>query len=87
MKENQSELIKSVDVLREIMSQQGSVSGVQSWLKDMPSDFDPLEAIEEGDEEEEGEEGEEGEEVKPSTSKKKTRISICKQCSRNNKKI
>ena len=68
MKENQSELIKSVDVLREIMSQQGSVSGVQSWLKDMPSDFDPLEAIEEGDEEEEGEEGEE---VKPSTSKKK----------------
>ena len=68
MKENQSELIKSVDVLREIMSQQGSVSGVQSWLKDMPSDFDPLEAIEEGDEEEEGEEGEE---VKPSTNKKK----------------
>ena len=31
LKENhQSELIKSVDVLSEIMSQQGSVSGVQS---------------------------------------------------------
>ena len=54
LKENQSELIKSVDVLSDIMSKQESVSGVQSWLQDLPSDFDPLDIIGEEEGEEEG---------------------------------
>ena len=54
LKDNQVDLSKSIDTLSDIMSQQGSVSGVKSWLQDMPSDFDPLDII--GEEEEEGEE-------------------------------
>ena len=52
LRENQVELIKSVDVLSDIMSKQGSVSGAQRWVDDLPSDFDPLDAIEEEDEDE-----------------------------------
>ena len=59
LKDNQVDLSKSIDTLSDIMSQQGSVSGVKSWLQDMPSDFDPLDII--GEEEEEEEEGEEEE--------------------------
>ena len=61
LKDNQVDLSKSIDTLSDIMSQQGSVSGVKSWLQDLPSDFDPLDII---GEEEEGEE-EEGEEEEP----------------------
>ena len=50
LKENQVELIKSVDVLSDIMSKQGSESGVKRWVDDLPSDFDPLDAIGEEDE-------------------------------------
>ena len=57
LKDNQVDLSKSIDVLSEIMSKQGSVSGVKSWLKDVPSEYDPLDIIGEEDEEEEGEEG------------------------------
>ena len=57
LKENQVELIKSVDVLSDIMSKQGSVSGAQRWVDDLPSDFDPLDAI--------GEEDEDKDEVEP----------------------
>ena len=32
------------------MSKQGSVSGVQRWVEDLPSDFEPLDTIEEEDE-------------------------------------
>ena len=46
------ELIKSVDVLSEIMSQSGSQSGVKRWLPGLPSDFDPLDIIEEEGKEE-----------------------------------
>ena len=52
LRENQVELIKSVDVLSDIMSKQGSVSGAQRWVDDLPSDFDPLDVIEEEDEDE-----------------------------------
>ena len=56
LKENQVELIKSVDVLSEIMSQQGSqqgsVSGVKTWLEGLPSDFEPLDIIGDEDEDE-----------------------------------
>ena len=52
LKENQVELIKSVDVLSDIMSKQGSVFGAQRWVDDLPSDFDPLDAIGEEDEDE-----------------------------------
>ena len=49
-------MIKSVDVLSEIISNKGSESGVKQWLSDLPSNFDPLDII--------GEEGEEeGEEI------------------------
>ena len=58
LKDNQVDLSKSIDALSEIMSQQGSVSGVKSWLKDLPSEYDPLDIIGE-DEEEGGEEDEE----------------------------
>ena len=57
LKENQVELIKSVDVLSEIMSQSGSQSGVKRWLPGLPSDFDPLDIIEEEGKEEVKEEG------------------------------
>ena len=63
LKENhQSELIKSVDVLSEIMSQQGSLSGVKSWLKDLPSEFEPLDTIGEADEDEDEDEDEDQDE-------------------------
>ena len=52
LQENQVELSKSIDTLSDIMSKQGSVSGVQSWLQDLPSEFDPLDII--GEDEEEG---------------------------------
>ena len=55
LKDNQVDLSKSIDTLSDIMSQQGSVSGVKSWLQDMPSDFDPLDIIGEEEEEEEEE--------------------------------
>ena len=53
LKDNQVDLSKSIDTLSEIMSQQGSESGVKSWLQDLPSDFDPLDIIGEEEEEEE----------------------------------
>ena len=56
LKDNQVDLSKSIDTLSDIMSQQGSVSGVKSWLQDLPSDFDPLDIIGEEEEEEEEEE-------------------------------
>ena len=34
------------------MSKQGSESGVKRWVDDLPSDFDPLDVIEEEDEDE-----------------------------------
>ena len=59
LKEKQVELSNSIDALSEIMSRQGSVSGVKKWIDDLPSDFDPLDIIrEEGEEGEEKEEGE-----------------------------
>ena len=45
-------MIKSVDVLSDIMSKQGSVSGAQRWVDDLPSDFDTLDVIGEEDEDE-----------------------------------
>ena len=45
-------MIKSVDVLSDIMSKQGSESGVKRWVDDLPSDFDPLDVIGEEDEDE-----------------------------------
>ena len=52
LKKNQKELIKSVDTLSKVMSQQGSVSGVEKWFGSLPSHFDPLDTIgEEGAEE------------------------------------
>ena len=45
-------MIKSVDVLSDIMSKQGSISGAQRWVDDLPSDFDPLDVIGEEDEDE-----------------------------------
>ena len=50
------------------MSQQGSVSGVKTWLKDLPSEFDPLDIIGEEEGEEEGEEGEHQAEEQPKSS-------------------
>ena len=52
LKENQVELTKSIDVLSEIMSNQGSTFGVEQWINDSPSDFDPLDIIEEESEDE-----------------------------------
>ena len=63
LKENQVELSSSIDVLSDIMSKQGSVSGVEKWVGSLPSHFDPLDTIgEEGAEEGEEESAEEGEE-------------------------
>ena len=45
-------MIKSVDVLSDIMSKQGSEFGVKRWVDDLPSDFDPLDVIGEEDEDE-----------------------------------
>ena len=55
MKDNQEELTQSIDALSDIMSKQGSVSGVEKWVGSLPSDPDPLDII--GEEDEEGEEG------------------------------
>ena len=70
LKENQVELIKSVDVLSEIMSQkgsqQGSVSGVKTWLEGLPSDFEPLDIIGEEDEDEDKDEDKDKEQHKSS---------------------
>ena len=40
--------------MSDIMSQQGSVSGVKSWLSDLPSEVTPMDIIEEEDSDEEG---------------------------------
>ena len=40
---NQTELIQSVDVLSDIMSKQGSTAGVERWVSDLPSRFEPIE--------------------------------------------
>ena len=52
LKENQVNITKSVDVLSDIMSKQGSVSGVEKWVGSLPSNYDPLDIIREEDEEE-----------------------------------
>ena len=57
LKENQVNITKSVDVLSDIMSKQGSVSGVEKWVGSLPSNYDPLDII--------GEEDEDGEQAKP----------------------
>ena len=53
LKENQVELSSSIDVLSDIMSKQGSVSGVEKWVGSLPSNYDPLDIIGEEDEDEE----------------------------------
>ena len=45
LKDNQEELTQSIDALSDIMSKQGSVSGVEKWVGSLPSDFDPLDII------------------------------------------
>ena len=57
LKENQVNITKSVDVLSDIMSKQGSVSEVEKWVGRLPSNYDPLDII--------GEEDEDGEQAKP----------------------
>ena len=57
LKDNQEELTQSIDVLSDIMSKQGSVSGVEKWVGSLPSHFDPLDTIGEEGEEESAEEG------------------------------
>ena len=53
VQENQQNIFNSPDVLSDVMSQQGShqgsVHGINRWLSDLPSSFDPLNAIEESD--------------------------------------
>lgn len=57
LNEKQEKLITAVDMLNETMSSSGSQSGVQSWLSDLPSKFDPLDIVpEENEEEDEDEE-------------------------------
>ena len=56
LKDNQVNLIQSVDALSDAMSEQGSVSGMHSWVDDLPSDFNPLDIIGEEDGEEDEEE-------------------------------
>ena len=46
---NQKELIQSVNTLSTTMSNQGSTSGAERWVSDLPSIYDPIEEIE-GDE-------------------------------------
>ena len=59
VQENQQNIINLPDVLSDITSQQGShqgsVRGINRWLSDLPSSFDPLDTIEEidGNDEEE----------------------------------
>ena len=52
LKDNQEELTQSIDALSDIMSKQGSVSGVEKWVGSLPSNYDPLDIIGEEDEEE-----------------------------------
>ena len=52
LKENQVELSNSINVLSDIMSKQGSVSGVEKWVGSLPSNFDPLDIMGEKDEDE-----------------------------------
>ena len=56
LKDNQEELTQSIDALSDIMSKQGSVSGVKRWLEDQPSDYEPLDIIGEEDEDEDEDE-------------------------------
>ena len=72
------ELIKSVDVLSEIMSQSGSQSGVKRWLPGLPSDFDPLDIIEEEGKEEGKDEGKD--EKKPESPFESDVQKIIKEC-------
>ena len=58
LQENQIEFNNSTsnmsETMSDIMSQQGSVSGVKSWLSDLPSEVTPMDIIEEEDSDEEG---------------------------------
>lgn len=58
LQENQIEFNNSIsnmsETMSDIMSQQGSVSGVKSWLSDLPSEVTPMDIIEEEDSDEEG---------------------------------
>ena len=53
VQENQQNIFNSPDVLSDVTSQQGShqgsVHGINRWLSDLPSSFDPLNTIEESD--------------------------------------
>ena len=56
LKDNQEKLTQSIDALSDIMSKQGSVSGVEKWVRSLPSDPYPLDIIrEEAEDEEEAE--------------------------------
>lgn len=58
LQENQIEFNNSIsnmsETMSDFMSQQGSVSGVKSWLSDLPSEVTPMDIIEEEDSDEEG---------------------------------
>ena len=58
LQENQIEFNNSIsnmsETMSDIISQQGSVSGVKSWLSDLPSEVTPMDIIEEEDGDEEG---------------------------------
>ena len=58
LQENQIEFNNSIsnmsETMSDIMSQQGSVSGVKSWLSDLPSEVTPIDIIEQEDSDEEG---------------------------------
>ena len=59
VRENQQNIFNSPDVLSDVMSQQGShqgsVHGINRWLSDLPSSFDPLNTIEGSDDNNEDE--------------------------------
>ena len=52
LKDNQEEFTQSIGALSDIMSKQGSVSGVEKWVGSLPSNYDPLDIIGEEDAEE-----------------------------------
>lgn len=58
LQENKIEFNNSIsnmtETMSDIMSQQGSVSGVKSWLSDLPSEVTPIDIIEQEDSDEEG---------------------------------
>ena len=58
LQENKIEFNNSIsnmsETMSDIISQQGSVSGVKSWLSDLPSEVTPMDIIEEEDSDEEG---------------------------------